>query len=187
MSVDHLPDAPLDVRYELAARFDERGVRDYRSAARYVMDLPYGRNSDRSNHHLVLAEGRGTCSTKHALLAALALEQGIDVELRIGIYAMDATNTPGVGEVLQKYGIPVIPEAHCYLAYRDRRVDVTSSASVRVKEFVAEETISPAQIGAHKVGMHRAFVERWAKEVGLDPDYAWRVREECIAALSRAT
>jgi hypothetical protein len=44
---------------------------------------------------IVLAEQRGTCSTKHALLRRLAIEQGLDIALVLGIYEMTERNTPG--------------------------------------------------------------------------------------------
>ena len=184
MSVRSLPDAPLDDRGEIGAQFGDVGIRDYRSAARYVRDLPYGRNSDRSGYGLVLDEARGTCSTKHALLAALAREHDIPVELRLGVYLMDGRNTPGVGPVLLRRALDALPEAHCYLAYRETRVDVTHVQARIPGPFLREETISPEQIGAYKVEAHRAFLRAWATERGLDPDLAWIAREECIAALS---
>jgi hypothetical protein len=55
-----------------AADFAARGVADFRAAGRYLQHLPYGRTADRADFVAVLREGRGTCSTKHALLAALA-------------------------------------------------------------------------------------------------------------------
>ena len=184
MSLPSLPDVPLNDHGEVGARFWNVGVRDYRSAARYVKDLPYGRNSDRSDYRLVLDEARGTCSTKHALLAALAREHGVPVGLRLGVYLMDGRNTPGVGPVLLRHGLDALPEAHCYLAYREAHVDVTRAQARIPGPFLREETIAPGQIGAYKVESHRAFLRAWATQHGLDPDLVWLAREECIVALS---
>ncbi|MDQ4127000.1 MAG: hypothetical protein M3151_03470, partial [Actinomycetota bacterium] len=123
--VELLPNFALDGRGRLDTAFFAIGARDYHAAARHVRRLPYGRNSDRADYGLVLEEGRGTCSTKHALLAALARDYGLPVELRLGVYEMDGRNTPGVGPVLARYGLDGVPEAHCYLAYRGARVDLT--------------------------------------------------------------
>src|SRR5580692_6589030 len=92
-----LPDGILRTATPISDGFRQVGCNSYRSAARYLCELPYGRNSDRSDFRLVLPEGRGTCSTKHALLAALAIEQHLPVSLVIGIYDMTEENTPGVG------------------------------------------------------------------------------------------
>jgi hypothetical protein len=60
-----LPDFPLSEHEPLAQGFLALGLRSFVDAARYVWQLPYGRNSNRADFRLVLPEGRGTCSTKH--------------------------------------------------------------------------------------------------------------------------
>ena len=81
--------APLQSTGAITAAFTARGVFTYREAGRYLYQLLYGRNTDRSDFRLVLPEGRGTCSTKHALLAELASEQHLSVALTLGIYEMN--------------------------------------------------------------------------------------------------
>jgi hypothetical protein len=184
-SVETLPNFDLDPATSLSAQFFYQGERNYHAAARYVQSLPYGRNSERSDYVLVLAEGRGTCSTKHALLAALAREHDSPVELRLGIYEMDGDNTPGVGPVLRRHGLGALPEAHCYLAYRGSRLDLTRTGRTEpIGDFLHEETIKPEGIGTYKVDMHRRFVREWASQRDLDFEQVWRIREECILALS---
>jgi hypothetical protein len=150
-----------------------------------VRSLPYGRNSDHSDWRLVLGEGRGTCSTKHALLADLARENRRHVALVLGIYEMDEDNTQEIGTVLDRNGLPCVPEAHCYLAHEGARVDLTREAggTEQIQGFLQEEEIEPRQIGEYKVEAHWGFVRRWATERGLDSGHVWRVREECIAVL----
>ena len=186
-----LPDRRLIRGGEVSAEFLAHRVDDYRAAAHYISQLPYGRNADRANFRLVLDEGRGTCSTKHALLAALALEQGLAVQLTLGIYEMHELNTPGVGAVLDKYGLAFVPEAHCYLTYDSIRIDVTRGSitpAEPIARFLHEETISPAQIGAYKVEMHKKFIREWnALEAHCRSwEEIWKIREECIAALSQS-
>lgn len=179
-----LPDFLLRANGPLALGFLALGSRTYRDAACHVRDLPYGRNSDRSDYRLVLCEGWGTCSTKHALLAALAQEHGAAVELRLGVYLMDETNTPGVGGVLRSHGLDGLPEAHCYLSHRGRRIDLRGAQTGGPRRFLHEETIGPDAIGEYKLAAHRAFLRAWAEDRGQDAERLWRVREECIAALS---
>src|SRR5690242_11985172 len=102
---DTLPDQKFIVSGEITAQFVALGIANFRSAARFVHQLRYGRNADRADFRLVLSERRGTCSTKHALLAKLAIEQQLEVDLTLGIYEMSESNTPGVGAVLDKYGM----------------------------------------------------------------------------------
>src|SRR5690606_40077218 len=67
-------------RGEISREFRSRGLTDMASAAAYIRRLPYGCNTDRGDFRRVLREGKGTCSTKHALLVRLAQEQGIPLE-----------------------------------------------------------------------------------------------------------
>jgi hypothetical protein len=80
------------------ALFRAAGVHDFAGAARHLLALPYGRIADRNKFWLVLEEGRGTCTTKHALLAELGREQQIDVDLTLSIYEMNERNTPAWDE-----------------------------------------------------------------------------------------
>ena len=184
-----LPDTPLVWAGSESAALLRLGCRSFRDAARYLHALPYGRNSDRADYRLVLPEGRGTCSTKHALLAALAVEHGLDVSLMVGIYSMCEANTPGVGAILAAAGLSGIPEAHCYLRYRGDRIDVTradAASESAIDRFEPEWSIEPCQIGQHKVDLHRRHLESWLtrhREVTFTLDRLWKIREDCIAAL----
>ena len=186
MSVETLHDFPLSAEGDAGRRFATLGLFNYHDAARHVWKLPYGRNSDRSEWWLVLEEQRGTCSTKHALLAELAREHDQPVSLVLGIYEMSEANTPGVGAVLEKHGLRCLPEAHCCLVYDGAHVDLTRDGQETrpVEGFVSEEEIAPCQIGDYKVNAHRDFVRRWAARRGLDFARVWRAREECIAVLA---
>jgi hypothetical protein len=184
-SLEKLPNFDLDPGAVISAQFLFYGNRDYHAAARHVWRLPYGRNSERANYGLVLVEGRGTCSTKHALLAALAREHDRPVELWLGIYEMNEDNTPGVGPVLRGYGLDSVPEAHCYLACKGVRVDLTRAEPTQpIEDFLHEESIEPEGIGAYKVDTHRACMREWALKRNLDFEQVWWIREECIVALS---
>ena len=128
-SFQPFPNARLKPGGRITKQFLTHGITDFQSAAHHVHQLPYGINTDRTDIRLVLSEGQGTCSTKHALLSQLAREQGLEVSLMIGIFKMTASNTPGVGPVLAKYGLSYLPEAHCYLMFQGRRVDLTHSGN----------------------------------------------------------
>jgi hypothetical protein len=187
-----LPDSALQPLGCISGELIARGITDFRAAGWYLHQLPYGRNSNRSDFRLVLAEGRGTCSTKHALLATLAQEQHLPIVLTVGIYEMHERNTPGVGTVLDKHGLSSIPEAHCYLTYQGVRIDVTRSGAEPtepISEFLYEEAIVPEQIGDYKVRLHQRFLRGWmAAAVAVSSrNFAemWKIREECIAALAQ--
>jgi hypothetical protein len=166
---------------------------DLRAAGQHVCELPYGRNDHPDDPLAVLTEQRGTCSTKHAMLRRLAIEQGFDLVLVLGIYEMNERNTPGVGSVLQRHGLEVLPEAHCYLRVGDRRIDVTRQPArcdvESISHFLHEEQIDPNQITTYKMGVHKGFLQQWiTEERGLGElslATIWAIREACIAALSR--
>ena len=184
---------PFDIKPtgKISRSFLTRGPVNFHQAAQFVTQLPYGRNTDRSDYRLVLSEGRGTCSTKHALLASLCTEQQQnEIQLYTGIYEMTGSNTPGIGHILRHYGLPSIPEAHCYLKYHQDRWDFTRAGSCNEspREFLDEIPIGPHQIGDFKVAYHRAHLPLWLSRHGLtqsfDTDTLWKIREECIATLS---
>src|SRR5215212_9918342 len=120
-----LPDWPLRPQGPVTAAFLERNATDLQQAGRLVQSLPYGRNERPLEPLCVLNEGRGTCSTKHALLARLAEEQEQPIQLMLGMYEMSGVNTPGVGPALEAHGLRFMLEAHSYLTFRNRRIDVT--------------------------------------------------------------
>ena len=191
--VSLLPDLPLMKAGPVSDAFRARGVADLAGAARHVRALPYGRISDRLGWAtLVLAEGRGTCTTKHALLAELAREQDGSVQLTLGIYEMGEANTPGVGAVLARHGLATIPEAHCYLTHAGRRIDVTRAVTPvqPIERFLHEEPITPAQIGDYKIALHRRVLADWMTRTpevrGKGLDEVWAIREACIEALGES-
>lgn len=202
MSLSALPEFPLcgdagdAPSAELSARFAALGIATFRGAAAFVRALPYARTSVPDDYRLVLAERRGTCSSKHALLARLAAESGQPVELVLGLYPMDGRNTPGTGDVLAAHGLDHVPEAHCYLRHEGARVDVTRAAAGEGEAagpldcILHEEVIAPEQIGAFKIEWHRRQIRRWiecgAAPHGLTLDAIWAIREACIAAIARA-
>jgi len=181
----------------LTSAFLLLGKKDPRSAGQYIHRLPYARNSRPEAPLIVLSEGHGTCSTKHALLRRLAIEQGLDIALVLGIYEMSGQNTPGVGKVLARHGLTVLPEAHCYLRVAGKRIDLTRSwnrspanqaPAQPISHFLLEEDIDPMQITDYKTSVHKQFLAQWITDqrevAGRSLSEIWSVREECIASLS---
>lgn len=192
-SWDALPDVRLQPAGPLTAAVMACGSTDLRAVGRYLQELPYGRPAHRDDFRAVLLEKKGTCSTKHALLAAIAHEQAVALVLTLGIYDMHERNTPGVGAVLAGYGLACLPEAHCYVTYAGTRIDITrfgADPAEPIARFLHEEAIVPEQIGDYKVALHRRFLRDWvvqhAEAVGgRGLEDVWRIREACIAALAQ--
>jgi hypothetical protein len=192
-STEVLPAARLSPRGPVGAAFLVIGPSTFRDAARHIAAVPYGRNSTRSDPLAVLREKRGTCSSKHALLALLAQEQDLPIQLFIGIYEMDDLNTPGVGPVLRKHSLGKIPEAHCYLKWRDIRIDVTRVGLARahpIEKFLVEHQITAEHVAGYKVEFHRDFMRNWMPTAKVPRDLSleqlWSIREACIRGLECA-
>ncbi len=186
-----LPDFPISPAGIISNCFLHRGIISFAGAAAYINSLPYGRNADKEKLETVFTDNRGTCSTKHALLKQLAVENGFeDLQLILGIFRMNAANTPKIAGILKKYNLSYIPEAHNYLKYKGDILDFTfagSSTFGAEDELLSETVIAPEQITAYKIARHQSFLKEWLEqETGIPytPGELWNIREACIAALS---
>lgn len=185
-----LPDFEIKPCGDVATAFLQQGIFTFRDAALFVKNLPYGRNSNKDDLTTVFSDGKGTCSTKHALLKLLADECGYpEIRLMLGIFRMNADNTPAVAATLAKHGLSYIPEAHNYLKYQDRIYDLTMPGRpLRFEnELLQESEMQPSAIGAAKVELHRKYLSEWLnnnKHIAFTPDALWAIREQCIRDLS---
>lgn len=185
----------ISAHFELSLRFTDMNITDFAAALKYIQHLPYGRNSKDGSLMRVLDEKRGTCSTKNALLHTLCMENGKQgFELTLGIFNMDAENTPAIQPVLRKYRLPYIPEAHVYLKNKTTIIDATfpKAQTAWIKSIVQEEEIESNDIGKYKEQYHKKYLDKWRKETKdkavakYTTDQLWDIREECVAALSVA-
>lgn len=166
------------------------GIDSWNKLTKYIKNLPYGRNENRTDFGLVLSEKKGTCSSKHALLKTIAdLNNVPDIDLVIGIYRMTELNTPKIGKELTINSIEFIPEAHCYLKINGKRVDLTTKKSEFKKiekDIIQEKEIEPKQVGEFKVAYHKKFIESWLKQSKseFEFDQIWQIREQCIRNLT---
>jgi hypothetical protein len=163
------------------------GFTTFEQLALQVRSLRYQRTSSPDRPMAVLDEGRGTCSSKHQFLAAVAHETGhLEVGLTVGIYEMSEQNTPGVGVALASASLQSVPEAHCYLTINGKRFDFTGLPSGPVSPFdvlLSEHRVLPCDLAEAKPRLHRAAITTWAAAAGLSEESVWIIREACIAAL----
>lgn len=174
----------------LAEEFISRGCKHWKDALLYVNRLPYQRNSNSNYFHLVLEENCGTCSTKHALLVALAEEQQFPLQLMMGLMEMTAQRFPVLAPILKKYNLEAVVETHCYLGYQGGRIDITFPEKVAypmASEFLKEWNITPQEIGDQKIKLHQKEMKLWIAEKQLPYTFEemWKIREECIDQLSK--
>lgn len=166
------------------------GIKTWQDLVEYVQKLPYGRNKNRTEFALVLTEQKGTCSSKHAVLKKIADQNKIPaVKLILGIYKMNAQNTPNIGTIIGDSSIAFIPEAHCYLMIQGRYYDFTTQEadfSQIEKDILHEKEISPEQVVDFKVDYHRSFLKEWLIDTKstYNLDEIWKIREQCIENLT---
>jgi hypothetical protein len=183
----------ISAHFEISTRFSDLNITDFDSALKFLQKLPYGRNTPGGSLVKVLDEKQGTCSTKNALLYTLCMENGKQsFGLTLGIFNMDAENTPAVAPVLRKYRLPYIPEAHVYLKNNGLIIDATfpKAQTAWTKSIQVEEEINAGDIGKYKTDFHKKYLDKWRKEAKeksinkYTTEQLWEIREECIAALS---
>src|SRR5258708_2744775 len=152
------------------------GITRFGAAANYVKSLPYGRTFQPADALSILRERRGTCSTKHALLALAAGEmESFSVELMLCFFDMNERTTRGVGRVLKTYGLASVPEAHCYLRIDGSPYDFTGlpqSTESPLDNILSEEVVPPHELLAEKAIRHRAYIPPLATQHTFDPSLA---------------
>jgi len=177
---------------EISNLFRENKITNFQNAFDFVKQLPYGRNADKADLTSVFIDGCGTCSTKHALLKQVAIENNFgELKLMVGLFKMNAINTPEIGSTLKKYNLNYIPEAHCYLRLGDEILDATkpnSKPEYFVYDLIEEQEIMPFQIIDYKVAYHKKYLENCLNQTqikGYNINGLWAIREQCIQDLSR--
>ncbi|MCB9743947.1 MAG: hypothetical protein H6741_35515 [Alphaproteobacteria bacterium] len=184
-SIAQVPAAPLRSAGPLTMLCASAGLVTLRQAAGWVQGLPYGRNLRRDDPALVLIEGKGTCSSKHAFLAELSEEAGAGLELWLLFYRMSGETDPAVGPVLRAHGLTELLEAHCVLRHGETWLDLTAPGPARRLPVVSGERITPAQVDRYKPARHRERMAEEAARIGASAEVLWAVREACIAALGQ--
>ena len=183
----------LNSKDDLTILVNEKGIQNWEQLMNFVKNIPYGRNANRTDLSLIIKENKGSCSSKHAFLAKIADLNNIrEVKLILGIYKMNNSNTPGIGDELVNNSIEHIPEAHCYLKINENYVDLTTADSdfLKLKSDILEEIeIEPEQVADFKVNFHRNYLKKWIETSNqkMTFDEIWKIREQCIKNLSKQT
>jgi hypothetical protein len=174
---------------ELSALFFENEIHDFESACAFVKQLPYGRNADRTDLTLVLKEGKGTCSSKHGLLAKLCEENDhFEIELIAGIFLMSPETHPFLADLFKDKPYTSLPEMHCYFRFEKQRYDLTSmddKMPIIETKIIREQRIEPHQVGDWKVKIHQEYIKAWLlrnPQIEFTFEEIWQQREEMIKA-----
>ena len=148
--------------------FLQHTITDFEKAAEFVKQIPYGRNENKKDVSTVFGDHRGTCSTKHALLKELCLENSREeFKLILCVFKMNSRNTPSITSILNEHNLDYIPEAHNYLKVGTQIIDCTfpkTTLNLSEDEILFEMEISPDQITDFKVNYHKAYLQKWLME-----------------------
>ena len=112
-----------------------------------------------------------------------------NINLILGMYRMNALNTPQIGTILINKGIEYIPEAHCYLKINGVRTDFTTKDSLFKnieKDILQEIDIHPEKVIDFKIAYHKVFIKKWLKDTNSKFNFQqiWYIREKCIENLA---
>ena len=183
-------DFSLSEKGLITEMFTSKGIHTFKEACQFIQDLKYGRTSLGTDIGIVLKELKGTCSSKHGLLASLAEEnKQNEIELIVGIFLMSPETHSKLEDCFVDKPFTVIPEAHCYLRYKGERYDYTVKDSMNLiaSKIVREQRVEPHQVGEWKVKIHQDYLEKWLKRnpnLEMTLEEIWSFREECISKLS---
>lgn len=124
-SIEVLPNVNIQAQGLVSEKFLERQIGTFHAACYWIKDLSYGSNSNNENSLILFEENRGTCTTKHGVIARLAQELELEVYKKLGFYRLNDEIVVGVNAIIQTYSLNFIPQIHCFLESGAFRVDLT--------------------------------------------------------------
>ncbi len=171
---------------EISRLFLENNCNTFSEASNFIKHLTYKRNANKNNISCVFTDKCGTCSTKHATLKQLAIEQHQPIKLMLGIFKMNKINTPSIDNILLANHLAYLPEAHNYLRTDSAIIDCTKqnwSATNFENDLLEAIEIQPKQITDFKVSYHQQFIKKWLQtqpQIKLTETEIWQIRGQCI-------
>lgn len=144
---DKLPDAAIAPEGELSKKFLALGIKSFKEACTYVHTTDYGYNTNYEDKMIFFKERKGSCTSKHAVIAGLAQELDIPLYKYVCVYKLSEEITTGINEILKKYEIPYVPMVHCFLMYDKYRFDLTegnnNGKKKPIDEYIHSERVDP--------------------------------------------
>lgn len=185
------PDFTIAPAGMISEQFLNMHIPTFTAACKYVHQLPYGYNIDRDAPMGLFKENKGTCTTKHAVIATLALEQDYPIHKNIGIYAMTEVLVSGTDTILDKFALPYLPMVHCFLVYKTFRVDLTegnlNGKNSSIEAFIYTTKVAPDISGKDEYLLYRKALQEHVltrKEFeGIAIKTILQAREEGLALL----
>lgn len=193
-SYELLPDAPITAeKGEFSAKFLDIGVSNFKDACLYVHNLEYGYNSDKDNKWILFKEMKGSCTTKHAVIATLAKELGIPLYKHVGVYKFTEDICDGAGEITENYSIPYVPMMHCFLVHNNYRFDLTegnfNGKKTSIEVFIHEKEVIAFITRKDEYNLYIDIVKKYVLPLeemnGVNRRTIMKAREEAINLLHK--
>lgn len=183
-----LNDAPITTKGPISSQFLALKIPTLYAAIDHVYRLAYTPPSEPFNYKLVLSENCGTCSTKHALLAALAIELQLDLKLGLAIYNLTPDRFPMLSPILQKYKLAYIPESHNFLVYNNSYLDITFPRRCELlhrSDLIDFKLIKPNLITEYKANEYQKYMTTWLQQNAstITMDQFKDIHEQCLKQL----
>jgi hypothetical protein len=146
-SLDYLPDKEITATGMMSKKFLELGITSFKEACLYVHNIEYGYNSDKDDKMILFKEQKGSCTTKHGVIASLAEELAIPLYKKVGVYKLTEEIVTGTNKILKEYNLPYVPMIHCFLVFDKYRFDLTegnfNGKNTSIEEFIQDEKVIP--------------------------------------------
>jgi hypothetical protein len=192
-SYEKLPDAEIKLLGEISKKFLELGIKSFKQACEYVNNIEYGYNSNYDDKLIFFKEKKGTCTSKHAVIAGLAEELNIPLYKHVGVYKFTEEISTGANEILKKYNIPYVPMVHCFLVYRNLRFDLTegncNGKNTTIDKLIYEEKVDPFISGKDEYLLFKRVLKKQilqSKEMkGIKERSVLKARSESIILLTQ--
>ena len=146
-SYKYLPDFEIKNSGRISTKFLELGIKSFKEACNYVHRMEYGYNTNYEDDTILFKECKGTCTTKHGVIALLAKEHDVPLFRYVGIYKFTEEISSGANTILEKYKLPFIAMIHCFLVYQQNRFDLTegnfNGKNHPIHDFIDTRQVSP--------------------------------------------
>lgn len=146
-SYEKLPDKEITSSGKISKKFLELNITSFKDACYFIHNLDYGYNKNYDDEMILFKEKKGTCTSKHGIIAGLAKELNIPLYRHVCVYKFTEEITNGADEILKKYNIPYVPMVHCFLVYDQYRFDLTegnnNGKKKPIDEYIISERVDP--------------------------------------------
>ena len=194
-SLEYIPDATITSSGKMSKKFLELGIKSFRKACEYIHVIEYGYNTNYSDEMILFKENKGTCTTKHAVIATLAEELNIPLFKYVGVYKFTEDISNGADKILKKYHVLYAPMVHCFLVYDKHRFDLTegnnNGKKKSLEEFIHIEKVEPFISRKNEYlilkGVLKEKILPSEEMMGIKERTLLKAREESIALLKKNT